>query len=246
MTQSQRCFSHWLATKPLHLFLSSQRSFFSLFSYVFPFFCLTYFLTCCYHLYLHLPLGVFLSVPCLKPSLGCCICLFLKRAHIIQSYYLSSEVFISSSLYAFHFIFSLCFPSLLMNLIPASVCLQVTPLPYALISVPNGLVVNFIEHIFSLRGIVFWNVTPCSPVVLYRRLGGTYCLHLQGLINETMQEAVCCLLGLFFVPENGGSKFLQNAGKFFTGLHGVTSQTIVLFIVNHREILKSNIFCPFL
>jgi hypothetical protein len=27
---------------------------------------------------------------------------------------------------------------------------------------------------------VFWNVIPCNQVEVYRRLGGIYCLHLQG------------------------------------------------------------------
>jgi hypothetical protein len=39
------------------------------------------------------------------------------------------------------------------------------------------------------------------------------------------------LIGLFFGPENGGSTFLPKCWRIFTGLHGVTSQKIVLYIV---------------
>jgi hypothetical protein len=27
---------------------------------------------------------------------------------------------------------------------------------------------------------IFWDITPCSPLSVNRRFGGTYCLHLQG------------------------------------------------------------------
>jgi hypothetical protein len=31
-----------------------------------------------------------------------------------------------------------------------------------------------------MKGIIFWDMTPCSPLSCTRRFGGTYRLHLQG------------------------------------------------------------------
>jgi hypothetical protein len=39
------------------------------------------------------------------------------------------------------------------------------------------------------------------------------------------------LFGLPFDPEDGGSMFLRNISEIYTGLHAVTSQKIVRFIV---------------
>jgi hypothetical protein len=44
-----------------------------------------------------------------------------------------------------------------------------------------------------MKSCVFWNITPCSPLKVNRRFGGTRRYHLQGF-----------LLGLFYKPEIGG------------------------------------------
>jgi hypothetical protein len=41
-----------------------------------------------------------------------------------------------------------------------------------------------------MKSIIFWDMTPCSPLNCTRRFGGTYRLHLQG------QLATCLLAGL--------------------------------------------------
>jgi hypothetical protein len=52
----------------------------------------------------------------------------------------------------------------------------------------------------------------------------------------TNQYALLCLLlagfllGSFFYPEDGGDVFLRNVQSIFSGLHGVISQKIELFI----------------
>jgi hypothetical protein len=33
---------------------------------------------------------------------------------------------------------------------------------------------------FIIEGIVFWDITPCSPLKVNQRFGETYRLHLQG------------------------------------------------------------------
>jgi hypothetical protein len=35
-----------------------------------------------------------------------------------------------------------------------------------------------------MKGIIFWDVTPCSLLSCNRRFGGTYRLHLQGRRNN--------------------------------------------------------------
>jgi hypothetical protein len=40
-----------------------------------------------------------------------------------------------------------------------------------------------------MKSIIFWDMTPCSPVSFHRRFGGTYRLHLL--------LATCLLAGFF-------------------------------------------------
>jgi hypothetical protein len=39
---------------------------------------------------------------------------------------------------------------------------------------------------FKLKSTVFWDITPCCPLKVNRRFGGTYCLNLQG------RAELCC------------------------------------------------------
>jgi hypothetical protein len=54
-----------------------------------------------------------------------------------------------------------------------------------------------------MKSTIFWVITPCSPVKVNRRFGGTYRL-LAACFHSVF------LLDLFFDPEEGGDKFLQN------------------------------------
>jgi hypothetical protein len=42
---------------------------------------------------------------------------------------------------------------------------------------------------FVLKSIIFWDMTPCSPLGFNRRFGGTYRLHLQGQRNRFSKPA---------------------------------------------------------
>jgi hypothetical protein len=39
---------------------------------------------------------------------------------------------------------------------------------------------NFIVHTRIIKSIIFWDITPWSPLKVNRHFGGTCCLHLQG------------------------------------------------------------------
>jgi hypothetical protein len=62
-----------------------------------------------------------------------------------------------------------------------------------------------------MKSIIFWDMTPCSPLSYNRRFRGAYCLHLQGRRNrfrKTCKQAggkllpACLLifLNLFLLP----------------------------------------------
>jgi hypothetical protein len=71
-----------------------------------------------------------------------------------------------------------------------------------------------------MKSTVFWDITPYSPLKVNPHFGGTYRLHLQGprisreetSVKGGKQSHTGFLLGLFFVPEDGGDMFLRNIG----------------------------------
>jgi hypothetical protein len=71
-----------------------------------------------------------------------------------------------------------------------------------------------------MKTAVFWDITPCSPLKVNRRFGGTYLLHLQG-------------------PRISRARYQRESRKRcvppkrrlnFSGLYGVIFQKTVLFI----------------
>jgi hypothetical protein len=63
-----------------------------------------------------------------------------------------------------------------------------------------------------MNSTIFWDITPCSPLRVNRRFGGTYGLHLQSRALLATFFHAGFLLGLFFDPEDGGDMFLRNVG----------------------------------
>jgi hypothetical protein len=59
-----------------------------------------------------------------------------------------------------------------------------------------------------MKSIIFWDMTPCSPLSFNRRFGETYRLHL--LLVTSYHAGL--LFRLFFDPEDGGDMFLRNVG----------------------------------
>jgi hypothetical protein len=62
----------------------------------------------------------------------------------------------------------------------------------------------------ALKNIVFWYVTPCSPVGFHRRFRGIHPLHIQRQANNLHYS--CLLLGLLFDAKYRGSTLLRNVG----------------------------------
>jgi hypothetical protein len=63
-----------------------------------------------------------------------------------------------------------------------------------------------------IKIIIFWDITPCIPLNVDRRFGGTYRLHLQGRSNE-------------FSNKRASKQVALN------GLDGVMSQKMILFLM---------------
>lgn len=60
----------------------------------------------------------------------------------------------------------------------------------------------------AMNNTVFWGVTPCSLIEVYRRFRGTYCLHLQG------QGVISVwFIDLPFYCKVRGNMFFRNTGK---------------------------------
>jgi hypothetical protein len=81
------------------------------------------------------------------------------------------------------------------------------------------LLPHYFQEDGNLKSIIFRDMTPCRPLSVNRRFGGTYRLHLQGRWN-TFSKKTCltpaCLMvscwTYFFDPEDGGYMFLRNVG----------------------------------
>jgi hypothetical protein len=80
-----------------------------------------------------------------------------------------------------------------------------------------------------MKSTIFWDTTPCSPLNVNRRFGGTYRLHLQGRKissarnqresrwqAELLSLPPAFLLIIFFHPEDGGDMLLRNVGWLST------------------------------
>jgi hypothetical protein len=73
-------------------------------------------------------------------------------------------------------------------------------------------------------------VMPYSPVEVYTRFGGRYCIHLQGRRSSNQQDAAPLARLLHFDLDAAGSIYLRNVVKLLQhGLHGVISHKILIF-----------------
>jgi hypothetical protein len=104
-----------------------------------------------------------------------------------------------------------------------------------------------INILSSKKSNVFWNTTPCSPLKVNRRFGGTYRLHLQReIISRTRNQLVAachllsrwCLARIILRLWRWGRYVPPKRRLAFNGLHCGMSQKIVLFITT--AVITSN------
>jgi hypothetical protein len=67
-----------------------------------------------------------------------------------------------------------------------------------------------------MKGIIFWDMMPCSPLSCNRRFGGTYHLHLpcrRIIPARTSRQVASRIIFQPENPEDGGDMFLRNVGS---------------------------------
>jgi hypothetical protein len=67
---------------------------------------------------------------------------------------------------------------------------------------PRTRWVDNIKMDLKKMSTIFWDITPCSPLKVNRRFGGTYRLHIRGRILSRAKKQ----------REDGGDMFLRNVG----------------------------------
>jgi hypothetical protein len=111
------------------------------------------------------------------------------------------------------------------------------------------------------KSSIFWDITPCSPLKVNRRFGGTRLLLLQGRVNNPSKKPaetsrawyllhVCLFLDLFSRPKEGGSSFLRNVGTYMPNARSHIPEDTLGFtylisdIINHDEKLNTTPLVP--
>jgi hypothetical protein len=81
-----------------------------------------------------------------------------------------------------------------------------------------------------MKSSIFWDITACSGLEVYRCFGGTYSLNRQGRrisqVQSRWQADPYFTVVLLFGPDDWGDIFLRN-----NGLHAVKSQKIEMYVV---------------
>jgi hypothetical protein len=90
--------------------------------------------------------------------------------------------------------------------------------------------------VMSVESIIFWNVTPCSPVEVHGLFTATYCLHLQGRRVSNKQKRkqktkLVAYLSFSSALNEEAASYSETSANLYTLLHGVKSKKIFLFNV---------------
>jgi hypothetical protein len=99
------------------------------------------------------------------------------------------------------------------------------------------------QHLFhrpkSMKINAFWNVTFCSPVYIYWRLGGTCCLYFQGRRVRWAWKKWC---------EHRDSEFLGNVGKYLSDCIASNPRKQHLHSCRHENLKshRQSMFSPYI
>jgi hypothetical protein len=102
-----------------------------------------------------------------------------------------------------------------------------------------------------MKSTVFWNIKPCSPLIVNRRFGGTYRLHLQGRTMWWARYQLCLqpaspwYLARLILQTWRWKRYVPPKRRLtFNGLHGLSSRKTVLFFLKHlRRCIRIKVIC---
>jgi hypothetical protein len=83
-----------------------------------------------------------------------------------------------------------------------------------------------------MKSTIFWDITPCSPLKVNRRFGGT-CLHLQGLRISQARKQICLLPAFTLVSGSAYTSTLKMEAI-------CTSETSIEFKRNSRRYIPKD------
>jgi hypothetical protein len=91
------------------------------------------------------------------------------------------------------------------------------------------------------KSTIFWDVTPCSLVGIYRRFGGTGCLHIQSRsIGQASKRQVLCLCEIRKICTSFSHAHSCNrpfCAIFHTWIRNRTVCSLIRIIVNGRHLI---------
>jgi hypothetical protein len=89
-----------------------------------------------------------------------------------------------------------------------------------------------------MKSVIFWDITPCSPLKDDRYFGGTYRRHLQDRRIIAYHLISLCFLAQLILRRWRWSRHIPLKRRLtFNGLHGVISQKITLYVMNTAQCL---------
>jgi hypothetical protein len=87
----------------------------------------------------------------------------------------------------------------------------------------------------DMKNLIFWDMTPCSPLSLNRRFGGTY--RLQQAAESACHLLACWFSQILFLRPRKWMQYVPPKRRLkLNGLHGVISQKMVLLITTAVKI----------
>jgi hypothetical protein len=78
----------------------------------------------------------------------------------------------------------------------------------------SSTLLNIQQIDMHAKSTIFWNMTPCSLVEIYRHFGGIFRITKSEPSKHRSREITWFLLALFFDPDDVSSKSIRNVSEF--------------------------------